>query len=285
MQRPTIVRLSIFLATVVAAWGVLSLGVAATEDDLIVGQPAPQDFDAERAADAVVDAEQTSRLEQEARDSVDEALARQRQPEIEISVQDSVSQVFDDIESMVVGDDPASPTTTIPVLPLSTTTPTQGTGESTTTTVAPLPALITGRVFIDVDENGVFNAEGETSRVDRGLERVDVQIRIEGDVSQVRTGADGVWSAEIPEGAVVVTVDASDPEIPESYFVGTDNLGQLLECGEGETCLADDVGFVVNLRSSDEVSLAIAALHPLPGDTIDFLVESARRRRGPSGLE
>ena len=48
MHRPTIVRLSIFLATVVAAWGVLSLGSAEAEPVLVVGMPASQTFTAGR---------------------------------------------------------------------------------------------------------------------------------------------------------------------------------------------------------------------------------------------
>ena len=44
MQRPTVVRLAIFLATVVATWSVLSLGNADESQELLVGALAPQTY-------------------------------------------------------------------------------------------------------------------------------------------------------------------------------------------------------------------------------------------------
>ena len=51
MQRPTIVRGAIFLATVVAAWGVLSLGPTTVDETLVVGELAQRTYTAEREAE------------------------------------------------------------------------------------------------------------------------------------------------------------------------------------------------------------------------------------------
>jgi len=47
MPRPTLVRIATFLATVVAAWGVLSLGTERISLDLKEGDLADQPFTAE----------------------------------------------------------------------------------------------------------------------------------------------------------------------------------------------------------------------------------------------
>lgn len=273
MRQPTLVRTAIFLATVVATWGVFSLGSAASDSDLVVGQLAPRDYDAQSSAD-VEDVIETEKLRQEAREGVDDDQARQTQPEIESSVKASVNEVFDDFVLAVIGDPPDTPTTTIPELPTTTTTPPPADG-STTTTIARLPAQLTGRVFVDVDGDGVFDTESESNQADRGLARVSIQIRTEGEVSAVRTGPDGVWAAEIASGAAVVTVDASDPEIPEGFLVLTENLAQLIECDPADTCSTGEIAFGPNLRPIDDVTLEMAAQHPLPGDTVEYLATTA----------
>jgi putative nucleotidyltransferase with HDIG domain len=268
MSRPVLIRAALFLATTVAAWGVLSVGTTPTVGPLAPGQLSPQTFEAESAA-SVVDVEETERLRQEARDAV--PPVRQTDSEIESLVLASVNAVFDDIEALVIGDPPDTPTTTLPELPTTTTAapPEEG---STTTTLEPLPAQLVGIVYIDVDGDREFRPDAEGDRVDRGLERVTVQVQTGDESFTIATGPGGVFSAEVPPGPVLVIVDDGDPEIPEGFFVDTDNLAQIVECVSGEQCFAAPIGFQVNLRAAEEVESAIAAKYPLPGNTISFLV-------------
>ncbi len=281
MGRPTVVRIALFLATVVATWGVLSIGISSAEAELMVGQPAPQTFTAEKSED-VVDSEETARREKAARDAVEPI--REPDSEVESSVNDSVNSVFDDVEALVIDDAPTSPPTSIPELPATTTSTTGPTDASTTTTILAAPSTIVGVVFLDVDDDGEFRPDAEGDRVDQGLERVSVEITTEGDVSTVTTGPGGVWSVEIITGAAVISVDDSDPEIPDGWVVDTDNLTQLTLCEPGEECSAENIGFEASLRPLVDIETALAAQYPLPGPTISYLAAVASDDVVRSGL-
>lgn len=281
MGRPTVVRIALFLATVVATWGVLSIGISSAEAELMVGQPAPQTFTAEKSED-VVDSEETARREKAARDAVEPI--REPDSEVESSVNDSVNAVFDDVEALVVDDAPTSPPPSIPELPATTTSTTGPPDASTTTTILAAPSTIVGVVFLDVDGDGEFKPDAEGDRVDQGLERVSVEITTEGDISTVTTGPGGVWSVEIITGAAVISVDDSDPEIPEGWVVDTDNLTQLILCESGEECPAENIGFAPSLRPLVDIETALAAQYPLPGPTISYLAATASDDVVRSGL-
>jgi len=272
MQRPTFVRIALFLATVVATWGVLSLGMTEDNPELMVGQPAELTFTAETSQE-VVDTVETDRLKQEARNAVESI--REPDPEIEASVTASVNAVFNDVEALVIDDAVPSPPTSIPELPTTTTTTTGASEGSTTTTVPPEPARIVGVVFLDADGDGLFMPDAEGDRVDQGLERVSVQFETDVDVSTVTTGPGGIWATEIETGAVIVSVDDSDPEIPVGWVVDTDNLSQLITCEPGEECLAEDIGFVAKLRPLPDVESALAAQQSLPGETLAYLAATS----------
>jgi cyclic-di-AMP phosphodiesterase PgpH len=275
MDRPAVVRFAIFLATVVAAWGILSLGTAAGQPEPEVGELAPQRYEAQRSA-PVVDSVETERLRQEARDSV--PPEQRVHPEIEAEVISQINTVFDDVEALVVADAPQ----TSPPPPLAEPAPTTSTtqpaaeGETTTTTTIPLPAQISGVLFLDVDGDRLFNPAADGSRVDRGLERVTVQVSGGGDVQTVTTGPDGAWSVQVEAGPAVITIDSADPEIPDGFVVDTDNLSQTLTCDAGAECLAEDIGFQVNLRPAQDVTAQITSTYSLlSGDTANVLAATA----------
>lgn len=271
--RPTVVRLATFLATVVAAWGVLSLGTAATEDELAVGQTAPRTFYAERDA-TVIDEGAVDDLREQAR--ADVVAVRESDPEIEASVEASINSVFDETEMLVLAETPAGPTTTVPSLP-DTTTTAPAEGGSTTTTEQVAPAIITGRVFLDVNENGVFDPEVEGDLVDQGLSGIEVQYRTEdgGEVSTVTTDVEGIWSAEIFSGVAIVSVAADGPDAPEGWVFASDNSSQLVECSSAETCEAQPWWFAPNVRPVDDVATIIASRFTLPSQTATYLAETA----------
>ena len=267
MHRPTIVRLSIFLATVVAAWGVLSLGSAEAEPVLVVGMPAPQTFTAARSA-PVIDEVATNEAEQAERDSVEPI--KETNPEIESAVLASINSVFDEVEVLVVADEVSRAQSPRPSLPEAPTTTTSGSDLSTTTTEVLAPAVITGRAFLDVNGDGVFNPDAEGERIDQGLAGVTIQILTDDGPTQVRTDTDGIWVFEVTTGAAVITVEANDPVIPDGWIIAAEELSQLVECPAEEACNAADVNYSPNLRPLTDVAAALGAI--LPPETLSYLV-------------
>ncbi|HEX2403297.1 MAG TPA: hypothetical protein VHM29_01240, partial [Acidimicrobiia bacterium] len=267
MARPTLVRLATFVATVVAAWGVLSLGPGSADPDLVAGAPAPRDYRAQRP-NSVIDDEETERLQQEARDAVDPI--EQINEQIESTVNQNVTAVFDDVQALVIGDqlDPPAPAAT-------EAPPTTVAEETTETTAAPEPALLTGTVFVDVESDGVLDAEAEGARVDTGVERIEVTVQVGEETVEVMTDANGAWSAEVPAGSALVRIDPADAQIPEGYVVGSPNYQQLVDCQSGDTCTAEPIPLHVNLRPVEEVIARVTATHTVASDAIATLVAAA----------
>ncbi|MEX0865508.1 MAG: HDIG domain-containing metalloprotein [Acidimicrobiia bacterium] len=268
IPRPTVIRIALFLATVVSIWGVLSLGGSGDDLNLEVGQPAAVTYTAQRAVEGgVVDTEATALKEQEARDGV--IPVRDISVEIQQSVENTINGVFDDAMSLVVLET-TPPAVEVPELP---TGETEG---STTTTAQAEVAVITGRLFVDVDGDGVFSPDSEGTRVDVGLRGVSVEVRTTGGEIVKQTDAQGLWSAEIATGAAVIVIDGSDPQIPEGWVLGSGELAQLVECQPGETCPATDIGMVVSLRPVAEIEADLVGRYPLlPPATIAYLAMTA----------
>ncbi len=267
MPRPTLVRIATFAATVVAAWGVLSLGTGSADPDLVVGAPAPRDYRAQRP-NSVIDVAETERLKQEARDAVEPI--EQINEQIESTVNQKVTAVFDDVQALVIGDQVDPPVPAATEVP-----PTTAAEETTETTAAPEPVLLTGSVFLDVEADGVLDPEAEGARVDTGAERIAVLVQLGEETFEVMTDANGAWSAEVPAGAALVSVDPADAQIPEGYVVGSPNYQQVVECESGDTCTAEPIPLHVNLRPVEEVIARVTATHTVASDAIATLVAAA----------
>lgn len=270
MQRSTLVRVSIFLATVVASWAVLSLGAPSDELDLEVGAIAQQDYTADRS-ESVEDVAATEQARQEARDAVDRPFYTDSN--VEEAVYASVGEVFEGVRGIDLTQ-PGSTAGTIPTLPTTTTSTTEE-EESTTTTVEELPAVVTGRLYLDANGNGEFDPDSEAERNDIGLANVTVSVTTQTASFDVASNSEGLWSAEYAGGGpVVIEVDTADPQVPDGFVVATENRGQLIECGVEETCTAVDVGFVASLRPVEDVAEEVGALS-LPDDTATYLASVA----------
>jgi putative nucleotidyltransferase with HDIG domain len=266
-----LVRVATFLAIVVAAWGVLSLGSTNTDPELVVGAPASREYRAQRAA-GVIDTVQTEALREEARASV--APVQRINEQIESTVNTQVSSVFDDVEAVVIGDPVSPPAPDADATSTTVTEETQVEGD-TTTTLAPGPAVISGTVFIDVDSDGVFELEVEDARPDAGLERITVHIESGGESIDVMTDAAGSWSAEVPPGEALVTIDPEDASVPSGFVVGSGGYSQIVACDAGSECQADPVPFHANLRPLSDVVAQITARHVVANDAITVLAATA----------
>jgi putative nucleotidyltransferase with HDIG domain len=264
------VRAAIFLATVTATWGVLSLGATLGAENLEPEMVAPMTFRAQRT-ERVVDVEETERLKAAARESVPSEL--ERHPEVEASVNDAIVAVFDEAEALAVGDEPTGPLTTGPSLPTTTTEPP---ADSTTTSTEPAPsAVITGRVYLDADQNDAYDPASGGERPDLGLARIPIELSTYDDTFVVQSGPEGLWTAEISGGAAVISIDTSEAAIPRGW-VAADEAGQLVECPPGGECPAGDIGFVPNVRPLEEIQAGLGREYPaLSAETISYLATVA----------
>jgi hypothetical protein len=272
MSRSFMVRVAIFMATVTATWGVLSLGATLGADTLEPGDLAQTTFRAQRDA-SVEDTEETERLKQAARDEVEPV--RVRDLEVEASVNEDISAVFDEAEALAVAEEEPSstPPTTVPTLPTTTTeAPAE---DTTTTTEQTAPAVITGRVYLDSDENGAFDPTTGGDHPDLGWPRIPVEVRTYDDTFVVQTGPEGLWTAEITGGAAVISVEAGDASAPRGW-VPADDTSQLVECSPGDECAAADVGLVPNLAPVEEIQAGLQREYPtLSAETIGYLAIAA----------
>ena len=268
MPRPTLVRLATFVATVVAAWGVLSLGGPSGNPELVLGAPAAQDYRAQRTG-SVEDTLETDRLRQEARNSV--PPVEQINEQIQNTVNTQVEAVFDDVDSLVVGDPVENPAPEAAGEPTTTTVA----SDATATTESVEPVVISGMVFIDVGADGTFDLEAEGSRPDSGAARMTVNVDAGGEVQQVMTDENGFWSAQVLPGVARVSIDPEDPEIPRGYVFGSGNYVQDVDCQPGVACEATAIPLRVNLRDIDEVIAQVTARHIVASDAITTLAATA----------
>lgn len=266
MTRPTIIRGALFMATVVAIWGVLSLG--ATDDtDLEVGQPAPMTYTAERDFD-VVDVAATEDAREAARNAVEPI--RQPESEVESRVISSITEVFETVSTLVAGDPPDPSSYQLPELP-EAVVPAEGEGEA-----GPATAVLVGQVFLDVDGDGGFDPDADGTRVDQGLSRSMVQVETAEGVTQVRTGSDGSFRVEVDSAAALIYIDPADPAIPNGWALTQEGFAHVVECELGAECVVPGIGVAPNLRALPEVQQAMAAHYPsLPEPTIGYLAATA----------
>jgi hypothetical protein len=271
MNRSTLVRGAIFLATCFGVWGVLSIGAGADTSTLEVGALADRTYEAQRADD-VLDTAETERLEQEARDRVEPIM--EDNSEDEQAVLDSVTALFDDLESSVIGEAPEPGTD--PTLPSSTTTTTDPEATTTTSTPPVEPVVLTGLVFFDVDGDGVFAPDAEVNRPDRGMERISVTITSAAGEETVMTGAGGAWSYEAVPGDYLVEVDVDDEDIPNGFFMAEGSTAELVTCeSSAEECAATAVGFAPGLAPLENVAARISTTHQIAGAASTTLVAIA----------
>lgn len=267
MKRSTLVRGSIFLATVTAAWAILSLGSGATTPELTVGAISTQDYVAGRS-ETIEDVEATERARQEARDAVERPFYIDTN--VEQAVYDSVNEVFSDLRAL----DPVD-TSTIPDFQspsLSTTTTEAPADDATTTTLGDVePATVAGWVFLDANGDGVFETDAEQGRSDIGLAGVTVTLTTAEGAVEVSTNTDGAWSAEYPGGEVVVSIDTQDPQVPQGFLIGEVNPEQLVTCEPGETCETETVGFRPSFLPVEDIVASIQIDSGLPESEAVFL--------------
>jgi hypothetical protein len=271
MPRPTLVRIATFLATVVAAWGVLSLGTERISLDLEEGDLATQPFTAEVTRE-VVNVAATDAEKEAARNQV-EPIYR-TDTSVQDSVQDGIRSLFESIQTLVIGPNPEiSPEATSTTEAPAEEETTEET-ETTETTLPPEPIQITGLVFVDVDGDGLFQPDlvNEQGFSDFGLSGVPLTVGSSGQTGTGQTSADGSFAIEALAGTVTVSVGLEESTHSGRFLMPQ---GQSVELGcEPETaCQADPIAVSPNLRPVEEVVAEIRSSNPrLAADAATTLV-------------
>lgn len=262
INRPTAIRAAVFLAVVVAVWSVLTYGTAPASPTLRLGEPAPLTFIAESSAD-VEDVVATEEARQAARDAV--ANIREPDREVEASVNERIRSVFETVEELVVAEPPGASAYEMPELPepAESEEPFEGT------------VTLTGRVFLDVDADGVFSPEAEGSRVDQGASRIMVLVETAEGTTEARTNPDGTYSLEIETLDAVVSVSRTDMAVPTGWIVSPDTFAHTVSCSADASCVVPDISIVPNVRAAEEVEQGMNANFTLQPTTISYLVATA----------
>lgn len=304
MRRPTLVRLAVFVATTVAAWGILTVGMdQESPDDLQPGQVALRDYEVVDPG-PVVDQDAFERAQEAARNSVEPVTVARTETEQEVLA--DIEGFFGDIAAAVNRDlepiDPPDTTTTSSVpddtsttAPEDTTTTTATTdttlppeeedGETTDTTVPPttIPpgeVLVQGFLFVDADGNGSFDPElpedaapGDVA--DAPLPAVSINLTSPLRVARTESQSDGNFTATVTEGEVTVSLDEADPDLPD-MTVSAGAISQTVECAIGDVCQVDPVGFDPDMLPVDGVVSLIGPNTLVPDEDIAVLAAIAR---------
>lgn len=301
MKRPGVLRLAVFVATTVAAWGILAFGGSAEDpDSLQPGDIAARDYEVVRGG-SVLNQVAYEQAQEAARASVDPVLVSR--PETEDAVLDRIDAFFADIEAAVrgeLGGAPAAPpedtptdTTTSPPPETTTTTTPQDAGQdegqeegeeaTTDTTVPPttIPqgeVLVEGFVFIDADGDGEFDPElpedaGPNDLADVPLPGVGVTLQSSARSNVTETGSGGTFGSPVTEGEITVTLNVDNPRFPE-FEVSAGELVQELECYSD--CQIEPVGLQPKMASVDDVVAALGPDTIVSDDAIATLAAIAR---------
>ena len=258
MKRLNVVRFFIFLATVVGAWGLLSLG-GSESAGLAVGEIASRDYEA-RFANTVVDQVETERLQDEAAAEVEDVLRQDANAENAAFGQ--LNELLAAVTESVVDLTAPVPVLDEPDLVAATTDTTEATEDVTTTAPAALLSA-TGRVYLDVDSDGIFTETAEGRRADQGLRSMTLYLydSLGNRMGITETQTDGTWSAQVNPGLVSVAVDPSDPDFPRYMTLSTSNILQQFECSD-DACEAIAVGFRPAVRSQEAQVADLQAAFP-----------------------
>ena len=242
MNRTNLVRAFIFLATTVGAWALLSLSTGDPTGFAVDGLAA-RDYVARSPAE-VVDEAATETNRQAAADAVPTQLFRDESAE---------EGGFADIESILSAVLLGVVDQTAPVPGLRLPEQVTATTSGSSTTVATVSFTVTGQVFLDGTEDGVFSTEAGSA--DRGLRAVSVLIFDEfgAQIVTADTQSNGTWQAQVTVLPAWVAVDGTDPEFPPSLTLAGDNDLQPVECDE-TTCVTNAVAYRPAVRPFERQS-------------------------------
>lgn len=284
-DSPVLRRAVISVVTVLLVWAALAVGQGRPGVDLEVGAESPVQFIATRTVE-VEDEAETAAAQEAARAAVEPSYVTDQEAIAATST--DIEAVFDEVAAIAIDDQPTATQPDLPPEPsVDDTTTTSSTtvpeGEEppadVTEVVEPTLGRVTGVVFLDADGDLVFD-----DTADLPLPGVDVTV-VGSDDRRVATSTDpsGAWVAEdvVVDGRVLVSVDLSDPSLPDDVAVGSANAFQTLE--GAEVVEAEPVAFQpawTDLQAAiDSMESAFPLLDMATVDTVIELAQGDVLRR------
>ncbi|HJQ96356.1 MAG TPA: hypothetical protein VJ935_11710 [Acidimicrobiia bacterium] len=239
MNRINLVRFSILVATAVGSWGLLSLGDS-DRSTLEPGQVATRNYVAELTAE-VIDEEATEAARVEAVNEVPDQLSR------DVGAEEAGLAAIEEIMAAAAAGvvDHSAPIPRLqPPDQIATTTDAASTTAGTAATIY----TVTGQIFLDADVDSAYSADS----VDRGLGGISVIVYDENgtQIGMAESQSNGTWQAQVSVLPVYVAVDGSDPELPQSLTLSSNNDLQTIECEDG-SCFSVPVGYRPAVRTAD----------------------------------
>ena len=130
---------------------------------------------------------------------------------------------------------------------------------------------LVGRVFEDVNNDGVFDP-----LVDVPIPNVDVVLTLaDGSTLTVVSGPDGTWSAVVPAGVTTIDVDESDPDFPAEFSETTTADGQTVTVANTGTTVSEPIGYI-DLPGARLIGTCLLYTSPSPRDaTLSRMPSSA----------
>lgn len=247
-------RLLILISTAVLTWGALTVFADTGESGPEVGDVASRDYFA-KVGRQVEDLDATEAARMAAVERVEVVTRTDRT--IEDRAFQGLETVIDRVEDATTlqpVNHPSVPPATTPA-PDTTVDPNASTTiPPTTETEAPALSTLVGSVFVDVDGDGLFDAEpGEAWRNDFYLSGIElVAVAEDGTRYSGETDQTGSVVVEVPYGTYAVWVDADDPDLPAEFAETTAGFFRQERTCESEQCDLEPVGVAPSLLPLDE---------------------------------
>ncbi len=271
-------RPAVLAGAAIASWLILTVGTIDGGLALRPGERATRDYYAQNRA-TVLDTGRLAAARETA--AADVPPITQRDLEVETDIQTALSQLFSRIRAGV----PAEPPGDVPAVDTAGTTP---------GVIAPgdtLVATLRGRLYLDVEGDGVFTASAGRF-ADTGLGGIGVVARgVDGRVFRTETQTDGTFSLVVAAGSWDVSIDPADPDLAADLWISTGNGVQSVVCDPGADCQLGTWGYAPLVRPLETQAEDLSAAYAiLDADTVLTLVrlgtdDVIRRALGrPEGL-
>ncbi len=264
-MRPRLVKSGIVLAAIALSWLALALGPEETAATLDVGDVANQTYRATAPVE-VEDEEATTAARQAAAEAVETVF--RPLTGVEEGVVERITQLFATVRAGVAVETvPITTTTSSPedLRPDPTTTVPPDDQETSTTVTTPVATVdVGGRVYLDLDEDGVFSAEAG----DAGLRAVSVTVTGgDGQTIVVETQSDGTYQARgVAPGSLEVEVDLADPDFPANLDLEAGTSPYTTEAEPGAVVEVPGVGFRPLVLDPEAQAAALQDQYPFLQD-------------------
>lgn len=275
MTRTSFTRLLALVATVVLSWGALSFGNGSGSVNLIEGSLASRTYNAARD-ESVVDPDRTAEKQAEAVALV--APEYRRLVETEQTTIRKVQELMAAVGAALIAGNSTGIDAVPDVVPPTTEAQTGDTAEPTATTeVGPERVQLVGRLFFDVDNDGILEeVDSDSFRNDFFMGGVGVAAISETEVVRGVIGIDGTYALDVPATSLTVSLDSTGGSLPDGVVPNEVQIE--VDCTSQDPC--EVLPFIVTadfLPIDDVVNVVSQDLQVDDVDALTTLATLSRR--------